>query len=386
MRRILTRVSLLSFVIAIAVAVHAQVTIGVVLSLTGPASSLGIPEQNVVKLGPSTIAGEKVRYIILDDASDPTTAVQDVKRLTSEDHADVLLGPSTSSSSLAVIEEVADSHTPLISIASASEIVEPMDAERKWVFKAPANDILFAHVEVAHMKEHGVKTVSIIAVNDAYGEAHGGALKKVADTDGIKILTVEKFQRSETSVTAEALRAMKGNPDAIYIAAAGTLAVVPQLAVVKLGYRGIIYESSGSVDAKFLSLGGKDVEGTYFSTMPNIVPEQLPNNYPTKEEGLYFNKLYESQYGTRTTFIANAWDALKLIQAAIPVALKSAKPGTPEFREATRNALENTKHLVGAAGVYTMTPTNHSGADPRGICMIRIVEGNWKLDECPAFK
>ena len=364
-----------------------QITIGVNISTTGPLASLGIPNKNALLLAPTTIAGQKINYIILDDASDTSNAVQNVKRLISEKNIDLLLGPSVTPTTLAVTETVAAAKTPLISYGSASSIVSPMDARKQWVFKTTANDDVYVNAMIDHMVKHQVKTLSLISVDDPYGESWIAATSKRAAEKGIRILTVEKFQRSDTSTTAQALRAMQGNPNAILIIAAGTPSATPHRALVDRGYRGKIYQTGGAANADFLRVGGKAVEGAYLPAPPLIVAEQLPDGYPTKAKALEFLRIYEGKYGagSRSTFAGHLWDAIQLLEASIPLALKKAKPGTVQFREALRSALENCKGVKGVSAVYTMSPTDHSGINQYGIVMVKIENGGWKLDDYARF-
>jgi branched-chain amino acid transport system substrate-binding protein len=378
---------LFGFVLLFASFALAQITIGVNVSATGPAASLGIPNKNATMLGPSEIAGQKIKYVYLDDASDPSVAVQNVKRMISQDNIDVLLGPSITPTSLAIIETVAQAKVPMISYGSATGIVYPVDENRKWVFKTTPNDDVFSNAVFAHMSKMQVKTMSMIAVDDAYGEAWIAATKKSAAEKNIKILTIEKFQRADTSTTAQALRAMQGNPDAILIAGVGTPAATPHRALVERGYKGKIYQSGGAVNADFLRVGGKEVEGGFSPTPPLIVTEQLPNGYPTKAPALEFLKAYESKYGpgSRSQYAGHAADALKMLELCIPQALKKGKPGTLEFREALRTALETAKNVKGVQATYNMSATDHSGVDQRGMVLVKIVNGTWKLEDYPKF-
>jgi branched-chain amino acid transport system substrate-binding protein len=233
---------------------------------------------------------------------------------------------------------------------------------------------------VKNMAKQGVKTVSVIATDDPFGESNYQAYKTVADKAGIKTLTVEKFKRNDTSVTAQVLRAMKGNPDAVVIIAVGTPAALPHRSVVERGYKGKIYQTGGgAANSDFLRVGGKAVEGGLLPVSPVLVADQLPNGYPTKAEALRFTKAYESKYGPISTFAAHAWDALHIIESAVPKALKSAKPGTDKFRDALRSAIEGTKGYKGAFAVFNMTPADHSGVNEYGMAVVKIENGTWKL-------
>jgi len=112
-----------------------------------------------------------------------------------------------------------------------------------------------------------------------------------------------------------------------------------------------------------------------------LVAEQLPDSHPVKKSALEFIKAYEGANGagSRSTFGAHAWDASLLLQNAIPVALKAAKPGTPEFRKALRDALEASKDVAGAHGMFSMSAKDHSGLDQRGRVLVTVENGSWKL-------
>lgn len=372
-------------VMAMATAALADITIGVDVSSTGPAASLGIPEKNGISLGPKVIAGQKVRYVIYDDATDTTNAVQNVKRLISEAKADVLIGPSTSPTSKAVTDTVAESKTPMIQLSPGIAISSD-DPKRRWIFSAPPADSVYAEAMIRHMIKKGVKTVSVIAVDDAYGENCIVAYKKLAAQKGIRTLTVEKYKRADTSVTAQVLKAMQGNPDAVYIASSGTPGALPHVALIERGYKGKIYQSGGSANAEFLRVGGKALEGSYMLGSPLLAAEQFPNGYPAKKEALEFVKLYEAKYGARNFFASLSWNALKIVEAAVPKALKVAKPGTEKFRIALRDAIESTKGLKGAGTVVTMTKADHTGINQLGMCVLRVENGKWKLEDHAAFR
>ncbi len=363
----------------------ADITIGVNLSTTGPAASLGIPEKNALSFAPKTIAGQKVRYVVYDDASDTTNAVQNVKRLVSENRVDLILGPTTTPTSLAVVDVAADAKTPMLAVASARAIASPVDAKRRWVFKVTANDDIYASAMVAHMVKKGVKKVAVIATDDPYGEANTKEYMKIAQKYGIKTLTIEKFKKTDTSVTAQVLKAMGGKPDAVFIVAVGTPAAMPHVALVEHGFRGKIYQTGGAANADFLRVGGKSVEGAFLPASPVLVAEQLPKGYPTKDEALRFVRAYEGKFGPRSTFASHVWDAVKVIEAAVPKALKTARPGTPQFREALRRAIEETKGLKGAGAVFTLSASDHSGVNHLGMSVLRIDKGTWKLEDYARF-
>lgn len=359
----------------------ADVKIGVTVSATGPAASLGIPEKNTIALLPKEVAGQKIDYIILDDATDSTQAVKNARKLTSEDHVDALIGSTVVPNSLAMIDVAAESTTPMISMAAAASIVEPMDAKRAWVFKTPQNDILMVTAITQHMANHGVKTVGFIGFADAYGESWFKEFGKAADLAKIKVVANERFARNDASVTGQVLKIMSQHPDAVLIAGAGTPAALPQKTLKERGYQGKYYQTHGVANNDFLRVCGKDCEGTYLPAGPLLVAEQLPDSNPVKKTSLAYKHAYEAAYGAGSvsTFGGHAWDAGLLLQRAIPLALKKAQPGTPAFREALRAALENTKDMPASHGIFNMSANDHAGLDQRARVMVEIVGGKWKL-------
>ncbi|TSE19615.1 Leu/Ile/Val-binding protein [Tepidimonas alkaliphilus] len=361
-------------------AAWADIQVGVTLSATGPAASLGIPEKNTISLLPQTIAGEKVNYIVLDDASDTTAAVTNTRKLISENKVDVVIGSTTTPNSLAMIDVVAEARVPMISLAASARIVEPVDDKRRWVFKTPQNDILMAMAIATHMADNGVRNVAFIGFADAYGEGWYQEFAKAAGVKKLNIVANERYNRTDTSVTGQVLKIIAARPDAVLIAGSGTPAALPQKTLKERGYAGKIYQTHGVANNDFLRVCGKDCEGTLLPAGPMLVADQLPNDHPVKKSAQAYVKAYEDAYGkgSVTTFGGHAWDAGLLLQAAVPQALKKAKPGTPEFRAALRDALESVKNVAGAHGIFNMSPTDHNGLDQRARVMVRIENGTWK--------
>ena len=361
-------------------AARADITVGVTVSATGPAASLGIPEKNTVDLMPKTIAGQKINYIVLDDGSDTTKAVANTRKLITEDKVDVVLGSTVTPNSLAMIDVVAENQVPMISMAASARIVEPVDAKKRWVFKTPQNDIMMSLAIATHMANNGVKTVGVIGFADAYGEGWYGEFAKVAALKGLQIVANERYARTDTAVTGQALKIVAAKPDAVLVAGSGTPAALPQKTLRERGYTGKYYQTHGVANADFLRVGGKDVDDTFLPAGPVLVADQLPASNPVRKSAQAYVAAYEAAHGkgSVSTFGAHAWDAGLLMTAALPAALKKAKPGTPEFRVALRDAIEQVKDLAGAHGIFSMSPTDHLGLDQRAYVMVKIVNGAWK--------
>ncbi len=359
---------------------QAQVKIGVITSATGPTAMVGIPQKNAVALLPKKIGDYTVEYISLDDGSDPTQTVTSFRKLVSEQHIDAFIGPTGSPNAMGILQFVAESGTPMLAPVGTADVVLPMTEQKKWVFKTTQNTGIIAKALVEHMVKHHVKTLGFIGFNDAYGEDWLNVTSKLAKENGIDIVATERYQRSDSSVTGQALKIKSANPDAVLVAGTGTAAVLPQATLVKQGYKGTFYQTHGAALPAFLKLGGKDVEGTILAASLMLVLPEIADSNPSKAIAQDFIQRYEAIYNERpATFGANVYDAGLLLERAIPEAAKTAKPGTPEFRSALRDALESTKELVATQGVYTMTPEDHSGFDERGRELITIKDGQWRL-------
>jgi branched-chain amino acid transport system substrate-binding protein len=357
---------------------HADITIGVVQPLTGPASGLGIPVKNAIAIWPDSIAGEKLKVIVLDDASDPTAGVKATQRLVTEDKVDVIIGSTATPVAIPMADVAAAAGTPQISTAPAG--LPP--GKDKWMFRLPQSNNVMAHVMVAHMKKLNIKTVGFLGYTDAYGELWLKEFTTEADKNGIKIVDVERFGRADTSVTAQALKLGSANPDAILIVASGSGAGMPQKAVMERGYKGKIYQTHAAATRDLMRTAGKDAEGTYVVSGPAVIAEQLPDNHPSKKMAIAFVQGYEKAYGpgSRNQFAGHGADAYTVLEKAVPVALKKAKPGTPEFRAALRDAFETMGRTVLAHGVLNWTAQDHWGYTNETGVMLKVVNGEFKVD------
>lgn len=358
---------------------NAEIKIGVVSSSTGPIALVGIPQKNTVPLLPTSVNGEKITYISLDDGSDPTATVKAFKKLIDEEKVDAIIGPSGSGNAMGVIQFAAESGTPMLAPVGTAAVVLPMTEEKKWVFKTTQNDDLIAEALVDQMKQAGVKTLGFIGTADTYGENWSKVMVELTKAAGISIVADEKFQRQDTSITGQSLKVLISNPDAVLIAAPGSSSVMPQTTLKDQGYGGTIYQTHGAALDPFIRLGGKAVENTILAASSMLVLDEVPSS-PSKSIAMKYMADYKNLYGeTPATFGGNVFDAGLLLQNAIPSALASGKPGTPEFRSALRTALENTKEMPATQGVYNMTEEDHSGFDERGRVMITIKNGQWAL-------
>ena len=357
----------------------ADVKIGVTLSLTGPASGLGIPVGNQFKLWPQTIAGEKVQLIILDDASDPGKGVTNARRFVTDDKVDMVFGGSITTVSAAVAPVAAEAKTTQISIAPVGV---PPDQER-WVFRLPQGFSVMAFPIIEHMKKAGVKTVGFLGYTDAYGESWLKEFIAQGEKAGIKVVATERFARSDTSVTPQALKLVSANPDAMLVVASGSGAAMPHKTLIERGYKGKVYQTHAAATPDLVRIGGKDVEGGLVVSGPAVVAEQLPDNHPSKAVAVDFVTKFEAAYGkgSRNQFAGHAYDARIMLEKVLPVALKKGKPGTPEFRAALRDAVEGMGRTVFAHGVMNWTPTDHWGYTNETGVMLKVVNGQFVVEK-----
>jgi branched-chain amino acid transport system substrate-binding protein len=357
----------------------ADVNVGVVLSLTGPGSGLGIPMQNQMKMWPQQVAGEKVNLIILDDASDPGKGVSNAKRLMSEDKVDLIIGSCLTPVAAAMAPVTAEGKT--VQLAASPVGVPP--GQDQWLFRLPQSNDVMAHAMIQHMKKQGVKTVGFIGYTDAYGEQWLTAFNKEGEKNGIKIIATERFARTDTSVTPQALKLVSANPDAMLIVASGSGAAMPEMAIVERGFKGKLYQTHAAATPDLMRIGGKSVEGTYVVSGPAFVGDTLPDSHPSKKVATDFVQQYDKAYGagSRSQFAGHSYDALITLQKVLPGALKKAKPGTPEFRQAIKDGMETMGRTVFAHGVMNWTKDDHWGYTPETGVMLKVTDGKFVVEK-----
>ena len=356
----------------------ADIKIGVSLALTGPGSGLGIPMQNQFKLFPQTIGGEKVQLIVLDDGTDPGKGAANARRFVTEDKVDLIIGSCITAVAAAMTDIAAEAGT--VQLAGSPVGVPP--GKDKWMFRLPQSNTVIGHAMVEHMKKQGIKTLGFLGYTDAYGEQWLKEVTPLLDKAGIKIVATERFARTDTSVTPQALKINAANPDAVLVVASGSGAAMPQLGLAERGYKGKIYQTHAAATMDLMRVGGKTVEGTFVAAGPVIVPEQLPDSHPSKKVALDFVAKYDKAYGagSHNQFSGHAYDAQIALEKAIPMALKKAKSGTPEFRAALRDSLETMGRTVFAHGVMNWTPADHWGYTMETGVVMKVVDGKFKVE------
>src|ERR1700744_461276 len=360
-----------------ATAQTSETTIGITVTTTGPAAALGIPERNALEFVAKEIGGVPLKVIVLDDGGDPTNATTNARRFVTESKADVIMGSATTPPTIAVSNVANEAGIPHIGLAPF-----PITPERaKWSVDMPQPVPIMGKVLYEHMKAHNIKTVGYIGYSDSYGDLWFNDLKKQGEAMGLKVIDDERFARPDTSVAGQVLKLVAANPDAILIGASGTAAGLPQSALRDRGYKGLIYQTHGAAAMDFIRIAGPAAEGVIMASGPVMNPEGQPDSALTKKPGLALDTAYEATYGanSRSQFAGHSYDSFLVLSRVIPVALKTAKPGTPEFREAIRQALMSEREIAATQGVYNFTEKDRSGLDDRSRILLTVKNGKYVL-------
>jgi branched-chain amino acid transport system substrate-binding protein len=352
-----------------------EITIGISISTTGPAAALGVPERNALEFVPKEIAGVPLKIIVLDDGGDSTAATTNARRFVTESRADIIVGSSTTPPTIAISNVANEAGTPHISLAPF-----PVTPERtKWSVVLPQPVPIMGKVLYEHMKAHNIKTVGYIGYSDSYGDLWFDDFKRQGVPMGLTLVDEERFARPDTSVAGQVLKLVAANPDAILIGASGTAAGLPQSSLRERGYKGLIYQTHGAASMDFVRIAGPAAEGVIMASGPVMNPEGQPESALTKKPGLALNTAYEAKYGpnSRSQFAGHAYDAFEVLKRVLPAALKSAKPGTPEFHEAIRQAFMSEREIAATQGVYNWTEKDRSGLDDRSRIILTVKDGKY---------
>lgn len=379
----LTRRALMGTVFALSLAAHPAfadqpvIRIGVSISTTGQGAALGIPEKNTLEVVSHEIGGAKLEIIQIDDAGDPSVATTNARRLATEDKVDILIGSAVTPASLAVAGVAYETAVPHFALSP----VPFQPGREKWTFVMPPPVPLMAKGVFDDMVAKGVKTVGIIGFSDSWGDLWFKEFKATAEPMGLKQVAEERYARADTSVAGQVLKLVAARPDAVLVGASGTAAALPVIALRERGYKGPIYQTHGAVTRDFMRIAGKAAEGVIFTSGPVVAAESQPESAATRAPGVAYTRAYEAKFGagTITQFGAHMNDVFELLKRVVPVALKTAKPGTQEFRDAVRVALETERELAGSQAVYNYTAADHYGVDGRARILITVKDGNWAI-------
>jgi len=361
-----------------AAAMAADLRIGFISSLSGPVSALGIPYEKGIRAAIAEspmLAGHKVELIVLDDASDPTTAGRNARKLVVEDKVDVLIGTSGVPGAMAIAAVVKELNVPLISPTPVT-IAGGADT---WTVTVSQSFPLMVSAVVERMQKAGVKTVAYIGFSDALGDLAYDSLKTSTDAAGIKIVANERYARADASVTGQILKITALRPDAVFAGNSGTPGALPYLALAERGYKGQLYGTHGLINADFVRVGGASIEGLQVPSGPVLVADQIAADNPIRAVSMNFRAAYQKVNGAppNDAFSSYTYDSYLLLGDAAK--RTKGEPGTPAYRTALRDAIMSTKELVGTHGVYNFKPDDRYGSDKRGVVMVKMQKGQWKL-------
>ena len=370
-----------SAALSVSTSFGADITIGFVTSLSGPGASIGIPYEKGILASHAyaeKIGDHKIKLIRLDDASDPSAATRNARKLVEEEKVDVLMGTSGVPGATAMMVVAVETKTPMISLTPTTQ---PQNPNGQWLISIPQPPPLMVAAVVERMKKDSVKKAAYIGFSDSWGDLVYDALMKNVGGTSIEVVTNERYARADTSVTGQTLKIVAARPDAVITGGSGTPGALPYLALADRGYKGGLYGTHALINPDFVRVGGRAVEGVIAPTGPVIVAEQLPDSNPTKKVSLAYREVYQKVNNAPTTdaFSAYSFDAWLVFLDAAKRALAKAQPGTPQFREAFRDAMLSVKEIVGTHGVYNFNAGSSFGVDDRARVLVQLQKGAWTL-------
>lgn len=362
------------------------IKIGVVADISGPASSLGIPERNTATMlqeeidAKGGIKGWPIKLVIYDGQSRETETRLAALRAIDEDKVAALVCCTQSGTSLAIVDAVQKAKIPTISMAASVKIVEPVK-DRYWVFKTPQSDVLVGDVLIDYLLKAGIKKVAFMNVDNAFGDSGRVEFEKVARTKGLAIVASERFGDKDVDMTTQLTKVAGTDAQGVVV-----WAIPPAASIVTKNYRELglkipLFQSHGVANKAFIQLAGPAAaNGVKFPAGKLLLAEQLPESDPQKSVLLAYARSYEAKHGSRNTFGGHGWDAIKLALGAIERALGQVSPDNlPAFRAAIRDELEKVREFTGISGIFNLNAQDHNGLDRRALTMYEIAGGEWKL-------
>jgi len=374
----MTGVALAAFALSLGTA-HAQqpIKIGSVLSVTGPGAFLGDPEKKTLDLyverinAAGGVLGRKLELYTYDDGTDANKANGFAKRLIEEDKVDILIGGTTTGSTMAMVPVVEKAQIPFISLAGAVVIVEPV---KKWVFKTPHTDRMAAEKVFEDMKKRGLTKVGLLSENSGFGQSGKKETLAVAGKYGMQIVADEMYGPKDADVTTQLTKIKNtAGVQAILVFGFGQGPAVVTKNIGQLGITLPHYESHGVASEEYIKLSGKAAEGVRLPAAALLVAKALPNNDPQKPVVMGYEKAYKERYKQDvSTFGGHAIDGLM-------IAVNAIKRAKSTDKAKVRDAIEQTKGFIGTGGVVNMSPTDHMGLDLSAFRMLEIRNGTWTL-------
>jgi branched-chain amino acid transport system substrate-binding protein len=352
--------------------------VGAVFSVTGRASFLGEPEKKTVEMIAEAINkvgginGHRLELVLYDDESDETKCVLAVKRLIKKDTVPVIIGPSLSGNTLAVVKVVNDAKVPLVSCAASNKIVTPV-VDRKWVFKVPQSDTHAVEKIYDYLLKNGIKKIAVMSVSTGFGASGREELLRLAPEVGIEIVADERYGPKDTDITAQLTRIRGTDAQAIVNWSVGPTQVLAVKNWRDLGMTNIpFYQSHGFGSRKNIELAGGAAEGVFCPLGRVNIPNLVPADNPQKKVIELYNKAYQEKYNEPlSSFGGHGWDALNLVIDA----LRAVGPDSAKIRD----YIETRTNFIGQHGVFNFSPTDHNGLTKEAFEMVVVKDGDWAL-------
>jgi branched-chain amino acid transport system substrate-binding protein len=361
------------------------IKLGFIPDITGPASSLGLPERDTALMlqaeidAKRGIKGRPVKLVIYDGESAETKTLLAAKKAIEEERVAALICCTQSGTSLAIKNAVQTAKVPMVSMAASVRIVEPVK-ESFWVFKTPQSDHLIAEVLADYLVTRKLTRVAWMNVDNAFGDSGRIEFEKVAKTLGITIVANERFGDKDVDMTTQLTKVKGGDAQALVVWAIPPAASVVTKNAKELGLQIPLFHSHGVANKVFIDLAGPAANGVRFPAGKLLTAESLPDSDRQKTTLVAYAKAFEAKYGPRNTFGGHAWDAIWMAyRAAEAAAARTSPDDLVNFRAAIRDELEKMKEFVGISGVFSMSPDDHNGLDKRAVTVYEVVNGQWHL-------
>lgn len=376
-RRLVSRlfVALAALPVAGAFAAEPPIKIGAVVSSTGPASFLGDPQQKTLEMevqrinAAGGVLGRKLELILYDDTSDANKANAFARRLVMQDEVDVIIGPSTTGATMAMVPQIEGAKLPMVSLAAASVIVEPV---KNWVFKLPHSDRMAAQKVLDDMKKRGFTQFALLSDTGGFGKSGRTETLKIAEAMGLKVVEDQQYGEKDTDMTPQLTKIKSSAAQAILIFGTGQAPAIVVRNCQQLAVKQAIYTTHGQASLEFVRIAGKAAEGVRMPSPALLVAQALPASDTQKAVSVEYAKAFEDKFKSDvSTFGGYAHDGLQLLVEAIKRA-----GGTD--KEKVRAEIEKTNGFVGVSGIYKMSPTDHMGLNVSAFRMVEIQGGAFK--------
>lgn len=357
----------------------ATIKVGAIFAVTGPASSLGLPEKQTVEMmvekinAAGGVLGRPLEVIVYDDEGDATKTVTLAKRLISTDKVSAIIGPTTSGTSLALLSVIEEAQIPLVSCAASYKIVTDENGKaRQWIFKTPQSDSMAVEKIYDYFNKNKISKIAIMSVSDGYGESGRAELLRLAPNFKLEVLADERFGGDDVDMTAQLTKIKGTKAQAIVVWAIQKAPAIVAQNAKTLGLPQLIVQSHGVASKKFIELAGDAADGQLLPAGRLIVVDQLADTDPQKAMLKAYKTDFEAKFGPVSTFGGHAYDALMILIAAM------TKVGTDDPAK-VRDALEEIKGFVGTGGIFNMSAADHNGLTKEAFVMVKIENKDWKL-------